>query len=244
MTARLPWLGALGLAVLAPLTLAQTPPAKTPPAKSPPAKSAEPASAPKAVTAPKAEGELKLDFHVTGLTADNLEKVKSSLTGMTFSTFACDACQVQRAEAGTCPKCKGALKAEKRPTFSYVRPSSADSTIALGLPANHMTRLSEIETALKSDAVAIDAKQCPIPGQAELVLSGAKADGVAGIDKALKDAKLFDDVMATWDAATSEVHVKAHAGAMPPTRARVEGALASLNVHLRDVIWGQAGMKA
>jgi hypothetical protein len=66
------------------------------------------------------------------------------------------------------------------------------------------------------------------------------ADNVSAVEKALKDAKLFDDVRANFDAARQELDVEVHAGAKAPTRATVAKAIedSGTKARLADVVWG------
>ena len=230
----------LVLMLLGSLATAQAEPKKAAPAAAPKAAAPKPAE-PKAVAAPTHDMPIKLDLKVTGLTKDNMGKVKDGLTALSYPTFTCAACQVERPVAGKCPKCNGDLKSEKKPAFSSV--ATTETSVALVLAPSHRMKLSEIVSALKMDSVTVDENMVPIPGPAELVLKGGSADAVASIQKALEDAKLFDEVHAMWDAGSSEIHVTAHGG-MSPTRAKVDAALQSAKAHVSDVIWGHAAMKA
>jgi hypothetical protein len=211
-------------------------------AQAEPKKAATPAAAPKAVPASTGHDmPIKLDLKVTGLTKDNMSKVKDGLTALTYPAFTCAACQVEKSMAGKCPKCSGDLKAEKKPMFTSV--ATTDTNVALTFAPSHRMKLSEIESALRTDSVTVDESAVPIPGPAELVLKGGTADNVASIQKALEDAKLFDEVHAMWDAGSSEIHVTAR-GTNSPTRGKVEAAVQSLKVHVSDVIYGHPAMKA
>jgi len=215
-------------------------------------KKTEPASAPAkpAATAPAkpvtstAEPKTRLELHVKGLTSENLDKVRGGLSALTYSAYTCDHCQFQASEPGKCPKCSAELKPEKRPMFSSVMPTPGDSTITLVLAPNHVTRLSEIERALRVDSVSVDEAALPIAGQAELVLRGGKAESLSAVEKALQDAKLFDELHARWDPGHDEIRVTARAGATPPTRGRVESAIGALKLEIKDVVWGNASMKS
>jgi hypothetical protein len=195
--------------------------------------------APKEAAA-KAEPGLQLAFSVTGLTAENSAKVKESLASLANPVFACEKCMFEQASAGKCSACNVDLMAKKHACFQGVMPSAEDSTLKLTLDPTTTVRFSEIEKALAKNAVKIDPARFPIPGKAHLVFAGAMADTAPTIEKALKDAKLFDDVKASFDAATSEIHVAVRAGATPPTRAKVQSSLeaGSVKLGLADVLWG------
>jgi len=207
-------------------------------AQAEPKKTQEPASTPKEA-AVKTEQSTQLAFNVNGLTKDNLAKVKESLQTLMSQTFVCEPCHVEQAMAGKCPACKADLAAKKKAVFQTVTPSAEDSSVKVILDPSAMIRLSEIESALAKNSVKIDETKLPIAGKAQLVFKGATADMVPAIEKALKDAKLFDEVKVTHDAATGEVRAMVRA-AMPPTRAKVATTLetAGVKAPLSDVIWG------
>ena len=182
----------------------------------------------------------ELRFSVTGLTKDNLSKVKESLTTLSFQTYTCDACKYEQSTAGKCAKCSADLKAEKKPLFAGAMPSPDDNSITLTMDQGHPTRFSDIESALKKNSINIDYTKFPITGKAHLVIRGGTADNVAAVEKAITDAKLFEEVHAQWDATANEIHVAVKSGATPPTRAKVTSAIegSGLKVQFADVIWG------
>ena len=186
------------------------------------------ASTPKEA-AVKTEQSTQLAFNVNGLTKDNLSKVKESLTALSSQTYVCEPCHVEQAMAGKCPACKADLASKKRPVFQTVTPSAEDSSVKVILDPATMVRLSEIESALAKNSVKIDETKLPIAGKAQLVFKGATADMIPAIEKALKDAKLFDEVKVSHDAATNEVRAVVRA-AMPPTRAKVATTLETAGV--------------
>src|SRR5262245_5161217 len=65
----------------------------------------------------KAESAVMLQFGVSGLTKDNESKVKEGLSAITTSRYVCDACKVDKAAAGKCPKCNGDLAMKKKPVL-------------------------------------------------------------------------------------------------------------------------------
>ncbi len=197
--------------------------------------------APGEAAAVKAAPIVELRFTVTGLTKENLSKVKESLTTLSFQTYLCGGCKYEQSTAGKCTKCNMDLKAERKPLLSAAMPSAEDSSITLTIDQGHPTRFSEIEGALKKNAINVDYSKFPITGKAHLVIRGGTADNVAAVEKAIKDAKLFDEVRAIWDAPSSEIHVMVRSGPTPPTRAAVAKVLegSTLKVQFADVIWGQ-----
>ncbi len=204
----------------------------------------DPAGAPTAATAAKVVPGPELRFTVSGLTQENASKVKESLTTLSFQSYVCEACKYEQSTAGKCTPCNTELKAVKKPLLAAVMPSATDSSITLTMAAGTPTRFSEIEGALKRNAINIDYAKFPIAGQSHLVIRGATADRVAEVEKALIDAKLFDEVKATFDAKTSEIHVAVRAGAAPPTRAKVASTIEGLKLTFADVIWQAEPKKA
>ncbi len=194
--------------------------------------------------AAKVEPGIPLAFTVTGLTKENVAKVKESLQMLVRHIYACEKCKSEQAEAGKC--CNAELVAKKQALFKSVAPSAEDSTVKLTLDPAAGVHLTELEMALQKNAVKIDPAKFPIAGKANLVFRGAGADAVPSIEKALKDAKLFDNVKATFDAEAKEIHVTVSSGATPPTRAKLDSTLAGAGVktQLADVIWGDMMKKA
>ncbi len=209
-----------------------------------PKKQEPPKVQPKEASTAKVESGRELSFSVTGLTKDNLTKVKDSLQGLTTHAYTCEACKVEQASAGNCPKCQGALKAVMHPIFKQVQPSAEANTVALTIDPAATLRLSELDNALGKNSVKIDPAHFMLPGRSRLLIQGASADAAPVIEKALVDAKLFDEVKAKFDPATSELAVMVRAGASAPTRAKVAATIEGAKAKLADVVWGPMGVKS
>jgi hypothetical protein len=203
---------------------------------------AKPAQAQPKEAAVKAEPR-ELSFTVTGLTQDNMGKVKESLMTLMAHVYACDACQVEMAKAGTCPKCQGALKEKTHAMFQKIQPSVEGATLALTIDPNATLRLSELDGNLAKSSVKIDAAKFTLPGRSRLIVKGATAETTPTIEKALIEAKLFDEVKAKFEAATNELAIVVRAGATAPTKAKVMSTLEAAKVQLADVVWGPMGPK-
>jgi len=186
----------------------------------------------------------ELSFSVTGMTKDNAAKVKESLQGLMTHAYQCAACKVEQATAGKCPKCQGALESVSHAVFQQVQPSADGATLAVKLDPAATLRLSELDTALGKNSVKIDPAHFTLPGRARLVLKGATADAAPAIEKALTDAKLFEEVKAKFDPATSELAVMVKAGSNAPTRAKVTETIEAAKAKLADVIWAPMGAKS
>jgi len=227
----------LVLSVLGSLLYAQTPaPKKQEPPKKPEAVPTQPKEA-----SAKPDASRELAFPVSGLTKDNLAKVKESLQALSMHVFTCASCKVEQAAAGDCPKCKAPLKSENRSDFESIQPSAEAGTIALTVDPKAVVKLSELESALGKNSIKIDPAKFPIAGRAHLVVKGVTADAAPAVEKALNDAKLFEEVKAKFDATTNELHVMVRAGASAPTRAKVTTAIESAKGTLADVVWGPMG---
>ena len=179
----------------------------------------------------------ELTFGVLGLTKDNQTRAKESLRELSVRIYTCKACDLTEQEPGNCPKCKAALQPESHPIFSSVQSSAEAGTISLTLGPKAMLRYSELESALAGSQVRIDPAHFTLPGRARLVVQGT-ADAAPAVEKALTDAKLFEDVKAHFDTAKNELLVNVHAGTNPPTREKVMAALEGTKVRLTDILWG------
>lgn len=188
-------------------------------------------------TAP-VEAELPLRVAVAGLTRENATAIKTALSQLSVETYVCDPCKVEQAVAGQCSKCRAALQMAKRPLLGSVTPAPEENSIALSLIQRRITRLSEIEATLRKSAITIDNTKLALPGRLTLVVRGGTADKLALAEKALAEARIFDEVHAAFDAATSEMRIAVRSGATAPTRARVATVLEPLQLQLVDVHFG------
>jgi len=219
---------------------AQTEPKKPAPAQEPkkPAPAQEaPKPAAKEASA-IAEPAVTIKFDVKGLSKDNEAKVKDALGGLTTTHYVCDACKVDQMTAGKCPKCSGDLAAKQKQVIQSTVAAADQGNVSVTIAPGSSIAYSQIDAALQKNMVSIDATKFPIAGKAMLVVKGGTADKAATIEKALKDAKLFDDVKASFDSAKSEIHVMVRAGAMAPTRAKVDDAVAATQLKVSDVVLG------
>lgn len=194
--------------------------------------------APKATEA-SLEPEVPLHFAVAGLTKENATAIKTALTELSVTAYVCDTCKVEQAAAGTCSKCSAQLQMAKRPALGSVAPMPDDTSISLTLNPRRIVRLTEIEAALKKSGVTIDNAKLPLPGRITFVAKGGTADKLAVAKKALTDANLFEEVTASFDAASAEMRFTTRAKATPPTRAMVAKTFEAQQLQLVDVIFGR-----
>ena len=219
------------------LASAQADPHKPAPQEKPAAK---PAGALEAGA--KTDAPMLLQFGVMGLTKDNESKVKESLTALTASRYVCEACKVDKAMAGKCPKCSGELAMKKKPVLQSSQAMTDKESLSVTVAPGATLSYSELESALGKNSVHIDAAKFAISGKAELILRGGTAENATAIQKSLDDAKLFEHVKASFDPAKSEIVVMVQAGATPPTRAKVASTIeaAGTKLQLSDVLFGGA----
>lgn len=194
----------------------------------------------KAAGATRVETAVQLEFGVIGLTQVNLEEVQKGLTALKTQVYVCAGCQHEQAMAGTCAPCKLELEARSEPMLLEVVPSVTDGRIRLIPVATRALRFSDLEGALTKSAIKIDAARFPLAGKSRLVLRGGTLENADAIEKALLDAKLFDKVDATFDAASGEIRIAVQASATAPMHDKVTAAIDALGTKakLTDVIWG------
>ena len=197
--------------------------------------------APKAAEASlTAEPDLPLRFTVAGLTKDNAAAIKTALTALTAPAYVCDPCMVDQPKAGACSKCSAQLQMARKPVFASVTTSPEDSSLALGLIQRRVTRLSEIEAALKKSSVTIDKAKLPLVGRVTFVAKGGTAEKLAAAKKALADTNQFEEIEAMLDPASAEMRFATKAKASPPpTDAMVAKTFEAQQLQLADVWFGK-----
>jgi hypothetical protein len=201
------------------------------------------AAAPARTTEASVEAEMGVPFKfaVTGLTKENLEKVKSALAALTTEAYVCDPCKVMTAEAGACSKCKAALVAAKKPLLLAVQTMPEEGALALMLDRRLRTRLSQIETTLGTNSVTIDRKKLRFAtGPVLIVVRDGTADQVATLEKAVREAKLFEEAAVTFDAATKKLLIRARCGTEPPAVEQVTTFLGGHKLATDDIIFGRS----
>jgi hypothetical protein len=203
------------------------------------AQKAEPSQA-EAAAAIKVGTRAPLEFGVTGLTKDNLEKVQESLTALTSQVYVCNGCKDEDATAGKCPPCNVERTAKKEPMLFKAIASLDTASIRLVPVTARTLRYSDLEGALTKNSVHIESAKFPIAGESRLVLRGGTKENAATIEKALTDSKLFELVQAEFDTPSGEIRVVVHANATPPMHDKVTSVIDALGTKakLTDVIWG------
>jgi hypothetical protein len=186
---------------------------------------------------PGAKTELRLT--VTGLTEDNVTKVKDSLTALSFQSYVCG-CKYEQSTAGKCPKCNTDLSPQKKALFVGAMPSAEEGTIILTADPGHPVRFTEIENTLRPNSIQIP--DVAIVGQAHLIVRNATEQDLPVIEKALREAKLFEEVEARFNNPSREIEIFVRCGTMPPPKRSVVDATirgAAAKAMLSDVIWGR-----
>lgn len=229
------FLSASALLCVAPLFAAQDKGTEKP--KDPPAAQGE--KKPVAASAPAAQA--KLSIPVTGLTADNAEKVQTSLAALSHTAWACPACKLVADEAGQCPQCKKDLASQPQKSLANVKADAAGGTITAMLSPGAMVKLSDVERALGGASVKLDPAKLTLAGHTKLIVQGpGDAATAKKLEEGLKTAKLFESVEIKHAADSREYVIAAQAGANAPTKEAAAAALARAggeNFKLVDVVW-------
>jgi hypothetical protein len=205
-------------------------------------KKQEPAAPAKVIPAATRLTRVKADLviPVTGLTADNAAKLKTTLEGLKSPIYSCAACSEHFAVAGSCPACQASLKEESKAVFSLVTVTPDQSSIKFQTNEGMQVRSSELERTLKASSIMIDNQKLAIPGRATLYVASATTDEQASaIQKALQDGKQFQRVATAIDPTTKQARIYVTAGATAPTRGAIDGVLAKVNpsYKITEVIW-------
>lgn len=189
----------------------------------------------------RARKATEIQFGVTGLTQENVERVRRDLTSITGPVYVCPNCKKEYARDGKCEKCQQDLNAEKRPVIQEVNPSVEEQRVRLEVGPGRALRYSELERALLGSSIRIESGKFPLNGNAQLVLRGGQQENVETIEKVLNDSKNFENVDATFDPSMNEIRVTVRAGRQAPTLASVTSTLegAGVRARLADVVWGQ-----
>jgi hypothetical protein len=188
---------------------------------------------------PQSGAKTELRLTVTGLTKDNAAKVKDSLTALSFQSYVCP-CKYEQSTAGKCPKCNTDLSPQKRPLFVGALPSADEGVIILTADSGHPVRFTEIENTLRPNSIEIP--EVTIVGEAHLIVRNATEQDVPIIEKALREAKLFEEAEARFNNPTREIEILVRCGTMPPPkRSAVDATIRGAAAHakLSDVIWGR-----
>jgi len=172
---------------------------------------------------------------VKGLSKKSVAAVREDLLSLSTQVYICSACEFESSEAA-CTKCRAALKPESRALFTSVAPSMQENLIAVTLDPRVVVRLSQIECALARRKVKIDDERFMLPGRAQLLVRTPLPDD-GTIEKALDDAKLFEEFDVVLDPATNQFTVTVRAEKNAPTRVKVAAALAAAKAQLIDIVW-------
>ena len=233
------------MALLAPIALAQS--GSTTPAPAPKNAPAATTPAPKAAPAPQASMAMASpSVPVTGVTADNADKVTKALKDYSNSVWKCSSCGEITHEAGTC--CGKEKTAQTGMAFATVKVDPATGMLTFTVAPAHEIKLSELERLLTANSVKVARDKLSYGTSTELVISPVADQAAAdAIKKALIDAKVFEQIDIQVPAGHKEAHlVVLKAGASAPTEARVKETLAKANAtaSLADVAWSAPAAKS
>lgn len=181
-----------------------------------------------------------LSFELKGLTKDNAAKVETALAKLDRDGFRCPTCEHFAKEAGDCPMCETALVAEKAGTLLRDVKVDVEKNIAtFGVAGPYAVRLSEIAAALEPMGVEIDTSKLSIVPFTRLTVTGIESkDAAKTLEKALKDAKLYDDIKFDVDVDHHKAFLLVKGGRTTPTLAAITKAVESAGTFkLAEVTW-------
>lgn len=137
-----------------------------------------------------------LAIPLKGITKDNAPKAEAALAKLDRNGFRCTTCEYFAKEAGNCPGCGTALVAEKAGMLlNNVKIDAVKNLAIFGVAGPHGVRLTEIETILTPMGIEVDKAKLTIAPFTRLTLTGIESEDAGKmLEKALKDAKLYDSV--------------------------------------------------
>ena len=175
---------------------------------------------------------------VTGLTADNADKVKSALTSATNTIYVCSHCKKADAEAGQC--CGKDRESQTGTAFADVNVDAKTSMVSFSVPAGRAVRLSDIDKALKAQNVSVAADKFQIGSDATVIVTGvADAAGGDAVKKALTEAKLAETADVVTGANKEAKLTIRKSGMTAATAARLKEAVMKANsaYAVSDIVW-------
>jgi len=185
--------------------------------------------------------QAKVSLPVTGLTADNAEKVHSALAAVSHTAWTCPDCKMSQDAKGQCAHCKVDLVSETHKCLSDVKADAAAGTISAVLNPGAQLKLSEVERALGSASVKLDGAKLAVGGQTQLLVQGpGTPEAAKKFEEGLKTAKLFESMEIEHKPDTRDYVITTRAGANAPTHAALASAITRAGgegFKLVDVIW-------
>ena len=190
---------------------------------------------------------------VKGLNEDNQQQVLAALEALSVNAYVCPECSGRQAKPGTCLGCKQELRLEKMHVVKKADASFGKEILAnewqvkITVMPGEKLMLSRIEETLLPHDVTVERDELRLIGAPTLVFRGARTtnDAIA-LQKALREAKLFADVVASFDETTSETLVKIWIEDEPPKYETVAaiGDEIEKRMHLADLVWFTPKAKA
>lgn len=188
-----------------------------------------------------AAAQQKVSLPVTGLTADNAEKVQTALAALAHTAWTCPGCKATQDARGQCAACKVDLVSESHKSLGSVKADAAGGTISAVLNPGTRLKLSEVERALGGASVKLEGAKLTVIGNTQLLVQGpGTAEAAQKFEQGLKSARLFESVEIEHEADSRDYVVTTRAGADAPTHAALVSAIARAGgegFKLVDVIW-------
>jgi hypothetical protein len=188
------------------------------------------------------ESLISFGVPVLGLKETNISAVREALVALTIETFECENCKTVELAAGTCVACPRPLVPTRHKQIRTVEGSVnvSGGKIILVVDPLVPTRLSRIRAILEGHSVRIRTADMHLPSISQLVVSGAGADQLPMIEKALTRKGFFKSASAAYVEPSEEFLVLVKTPAtLPPTHGDVSRALEGMKLRLADVIVGR-----
>lgn len=183
----------------------------------------------------------KVNLPVTGLTAENAEKVQTALAGVSHTAWTCPGCKATQDAKGQCASCKTDLVSETHKCLGNIKADAAGGTISAVLNPGAQLKLSEVERALGASSVKLDGAKLTLVGNTQILVQGpGTAADAKKFEEGLKSSKLFESMEIVHKADSRDYVVTARSAANPPTHAALASAITKAGgegFKLVDVVW-------
>lgn len=184
--------------------------------------------------------QLKLSIPLTGLSAENAEKVHAALGELAYTAWSCPDCKMTQDLKGQCTHCKKELTALALKCLAEIKADAAGGLVTANLNMGTQVKLSDIEHALAGASVKLDAAKLTLSGTTQLLVQGpGSADAAKKFEQSLKTAKLFETMEIKHAVDSRDYVISARIGTTATTQAALVSAIAHAGegFKLVDVVW-------
>lgn len=183
----------------------------------------------------------KFSVPVTGLTAENAEKIQTSLAALSHTAWACPDCKMSQETKGKCTSCNVDLVSGSHKCLSNVKVDAAGGMVNATLNPGAMLKLSELERALGGASVKLDPAKLTLSGNTQLHIQGpGSAADAKKFEEGMKTAKIFESMEIKHEGDSRDYVITTQASANAPTKAAVASAITRAGgegFKLVDVVW-------